>query len=103
MKINGSIDPRLTGNGSARAELERTDPAAPTLPADPARPASPSATGAEASVSSRARLMQRALAEFERTEEFRADTVNLLRQTLDAGRYQVDVSGLAERLLHLVQ
>ena len=97
MTIGGPTDPRVTG-----AQPLATPPVEPASARRTERPADPS-SAADASVSERARLLQRAREAYAASPDVRAETVYLLRQAVAEGRYQVDTRALAASLLHLVK
>ena len=97
MKINGTqnpIDPRLNGaspvNGAQVAPpAERTSPTR--------------STAVEATVSERARLLQKAHATLDETPGVRQEKVDALKQAVAQGNYHVDFRWLADKMLRLVK
>ncbi len=97
MKINGTqnpIDPRLNNtspvNGSQAAQ--------PVERASQAR-----STAVEATVSERARLLQKAHVALDETPEVRKEKVEALQRAIAQGTYQVDSRWLANKLLRWVK
>jgi negative regulator of flagellin synthesis FlgM len=99
MKVNGPTDPRLSGSGSvggARpAEADATHRAAQAAAARP--------NGDEATVSEKARLLQKARAEFDKAPEVRQEKVESLRQAVAQGIYSVNLHSLADRLMRWIK
>lgn len=97
MKVNGPTDPRLNGAGfvSGARAAEAARRAAQTTSARPAAD--------EATLSERARLLQKARAALEQAPETRQDKVDALRNAITEGTYQIDVRALADRLMRWIK
>ena len=99
-KINGTgTDPRLNGVSNpaqTSAAAAANDPA--NAPAT-----TPKRNADQATLSERARLLNKSHAALNDVAEVRAEKVEAAKKSLQNGTYQVDLKSLANRLLDLVK
>ncbi|MBM4423047.1 MAG: flagellar biosynthesis anti-sigma factor FlgM [Chloroflexi bacterium] len=100
MKINGSLDPRLNGSAGASGaesaqsvDARRAEKAAETKRQN----------ADHASLSERARLLQRARTALEASSDVDYERVNKAREAVTNGTYKIDLRSLADKLMSLVK
>ncbi len=90
-------------SGLAGAEAARGTEAVDATAAEKQRVDSSANKADEASLSNRAHLMAKLRAEFDKTDDVRADKVEELRSRIEAGQYEADVPKLVEKLIGMFE
>lgn len=98
-KINGTgTDPRLNSvSNPAQTSAAAADDAARAPATTPQRQAD------HATLSERARLLNKSSTVLNETADVRAEKVEAAKKSIQNGTYQIDFKGLANRLLDLVK